>query len=168
MNCKKTSYEFDHFNILTLPILPKNGNISIHVKDMIFDYCQYRNLYGKNKNYCLLCNGDYNAYCRNMFYKMPEILILHPGRKNFGTKYNIRIDFNEKLNIQLSENLGNKIIIYTLIGIIYHLGIEGYIGHNISYCKIKDIWYEFDDNRISKIDLSTISGEGILFLIYQK
>ena len=167
-NCKKISYIFDFFNILTLPILPRDNTKIIHIEDMLIDYSRYIPLKGKNKNFCLLCKGDYDAYCRNILYKMPEILIIHPGRKNKGIKYDIKIGFKEILKVKLSENLNNNnILIYNLIGIIYHLGIEGYTGHNKAYCKINKIWYEFNDNLISQIDLNSISGEGILFLIYQ-
>ena len=100
---------------------------------------------------------------------MPEILIIHPGRKNKGIKYDIRIDFEEKLNIKLSENLTKEKIEYNLIGIIYHLGGIGYEGHNIAYCKKNDNWYKFNDDKVTKLDdIKNITGEGIILLVYQK
>jgi ubiquitin C-terminal hydrolase len=61
-----------------------------------------------------------------------------------------------------------KEIEYNLIGIIYDYGAIGYIGHNIAYCKRNNIWYEFDDDLIRKIDINKISGRGILLFIYEK
>ena len=135
---------------------------------MITDYSRKIELTGNNKNYCSICDCDYEAYVKTIFYKMPKILIIHPGRKNRGIKYDIRIHFEEKLDIKLSDNLKNKIISYNLIGKIYHYGGIGYAGHYIAYYKIDDIWYEFDDSKILKIDINKITGEGILLFVYEK
>ena len=165
-NCKETYYEFNHFNILTLPLLQKYNN-SITINNMLDDYSRDIQLTGNNKNYCLFCEGDYDAYCRNTFYEMPEILIIHPGRENKGLKFNIRIDFEENIKIKLSDNLKREIS-YNLLGIIYHLGGIGYNGHNIAICKIGENWYEFNDSNVSIIDINDLNGSGILLLIYQK
>ena len=168
-NCSNTSYEFEHFNILTLPILQKYTN-KISINNMLDDFSRKIQLIGRNRNYCSICKDEYNAYTRNIFYEMPEILIIHPGRTNKGIKYNIIIDFSEKIKIKLGDNFNLKTqeIKYNLIGLIYHFGGSGYSGHNIAYCKIMDKWYEFDDERVSPIDFKNIKGEGIILLIYQK
>ena len=72
------------------------------------------------------------------------------------------------MNIKLSDHLDIKIETYNLIGLIYHLWGVGYTGHNIAYCKIKDNWYCFNDSVVYKIDIRTISGDGVLLFIYQK
>ena len=169
-NCNKKGYVFEYFNILTLPIQSKNSKY-INLNDMLDDYTAEKNLEsnGKSKNFCLNCNNFYDAFSKIEFYDLPEILFIYPGRKKTGIKYDIRIDFKEQLEIKLSENKNNEIITYKLIGIIYHLGGVGYSGHNIAYCKRKDIWYEFNDNIVSKIyDIKDISGKGILLFIYEK
>ena len=166
--CRNTSYEFEHFNILTLPIIIKNNNKIIKINEMLNDYSKKINLTGININFCSFCDCQYDAYSNIAFYEMPEILIIHPGRKKRGIKYNIKIDFSESLTIKSSDNLRNKFITYNLIGIIYHFGLSGYVGHNVAFCKINNIWYNFDDSKVSKIDIKSFSGEGILFLIYQK
>ena len=166
-NCKKISYEFEHFNILTLPILPKYNN-NININDMLVDYSRKIDLNGKNKNFCEICNGDYDAYTRSILYEAPKILIIHPGRKKEGKKYNIKIDFEEELIIELSDNLTNNKIEYNLIGIIYHIGGNGFVGHNFAYCKINEIWYEFNDSRVNEINFNSITGEGVLLLIYKR
>ena len=165
-NCNKISYVFQHFNILTLPIFTKN-NDKINLKDMIEDYSKEQNLIKKN-NYCLICKDYHEAKSKNVFYKLPSILIIYPGRKNYGVKYNIKINFERELSIELSKNLDNKIISYNLISIIYHLGSCGEKGHNVALCNKNDIWFMFNDSEITIIDISSISGEGILLLIYQQ
>ena len=168
LKCKKTSYVFEHFNILSLPIFIKNNKNYIDLKDMIIDYNKKKFIKDKSQNYCLICN-DYNeAVSKNDFYQLPEILIIYPGRKKQGIKYNITINFEEQLNIQLSNNLYNEIITYNLFGLVYHIGGVGYSGHNIAYCKIKDNWYCFNDSETSKINIRDISGNGVLLFFYQK
>ena len=165
--CQNTSYEFEYFNILTLPILQKYAK-KININNMLEDYSRKIQLEGNNKNYCEFCDGEFNAYSRNIFYELPKILIIHPGRTNKGTKFNIKIEFKEEITISLSEKLEKQKIQFNLIGIIYHFGGCGHNGHNISYCKIGDVWYSFNDSKISKIDINEINGEGILLLIYQQ
>ena len=165
LKCGNTSYVFEHFNILNLPIFKKNNNLCL--QDMINDYTKENIINGKNENYCLKCQDFSEAKLKHNFYKLPGILIICPGRKNKGIKYNIEINFEEKIKIKLSQNIGGKEIEYNLIGIIYHYGAIGYIGHNIAYCKRNNIWYEFDDDYIRKIDINDISGKGILLFIYQ-
>ena len=135
---------------------------------MITDYSRNIELNGKNKNYCSICDCDYNASSRNIFYELPKILIIHPERKNQGIKFYASIDFEEQLDIKLSEHLKNKKISYTLIGIIYHIFSVGYKGHNIAICKIKDDWLQFNDYMISKINIKDVKGNGVLLLVYEK
>ena len=168
-NCKKISYSFEHFNIISLPIINiKNGRINI--RDMFEDYSRKIELTGRNKNYCSICENDYDGYCYNMFYETPKIFIIHPSRKSKGIKYNIPIEFEDTINIKIKNQNGKiNTIFYNLIGLIYHFGTNGYGGHNIAYCKRHKEWYEFNDSKKPrKIDIKTISGEGALLFIYQK
>ena len=166
-NCNEISYSFEHFNIISLPIIRfKNGRINI--EDMFEDYSRKIELTGRNKNYCSICEKDYDGYCYNMFYETPKIFIIHPSRKSKGIKYNIPIEFEDTINIKIKKNGEIKTVFYNLIGLIYHFGTNGYGGHNIAYCKRHKEWYEFNDSKIpKKINIKTISGEGALLFIYQ-
>ena len=63
-----------------MPILVKNQNY-INLEDMIFDYNKEKHLKDKSKNFCLICNDFNEALSKNIFYQLPEILIIYPGRK---------------------------------------------------------------------------------------
>ena len=165
-NCEKISYSFEHFNIISLPIINiKNGRININ--DMFEDYSRKIQLTGKNKNYCTICEKDYDGYCYNVFYETPKIFIIHPSRKSKGIKYNIPIDVEETININIKQNGKKTTISYNLIGLIYHFGTSGYGGHNIAFCKKGNEWYEFNDSLTKKKNIKTISGEGVLLFVYQ-
>jgi ubiquitin carboxyl-terminal hydrolase 8 len=170
-NCQNLSYVFEHFSIVSLPMIRINKN-EIDIKNMFEDYEDKIEMKGKNKYYCSICENEYDAYSQTFFYETPEILIIHPVRSNKGITYSANLKFNEVINFSpyLSQNIKNKKIFYNLIGIIYHYGTSGYGGHNIAYCKIQsNQWYEFNDSNTSKVQYFTdIKGEGVILLFYQK
>ena len=136
---------------------------------MIDDFSKETYIEKKN-NYCLNCKDYNDGKSRNVFYKLPSILIIYPGRKNNGIKSNTKISFEEDLRIKEIANLESTIILYDLIGIIYHLKEDGQKGHNVAICKKQNSWYLFNDHKISQveIDITNFSGEGILLLVYKK
>ncbi len=176
--CKQKTYVFDHFSILSLPILESSiKNEKININQMFKDYEKKIEMTGRNQNYCSNC-GKYDAYCQTFLYEMPQFLIIHPARKSKGIRFTVEILFNEKnlnnlnttLNVTqyISKNMKEKEISYELIGIIYHYGLTGYDGHNIAYCKKGNSWYEFNDSIVEKMENIQISGKGIIIFIFQK
>ena len=170
INCKKETYVFEHFCIISLPMLNiKNGIIDI--KNMLMDYEKEIKMEGNNKNYCSICEDEYDAIYQNFFYETPEILIIHPARKNKGNTYSVDINFEETIDLTpyLSKNIKKKLkIVYELFGIIYHTGTSGYGGHNFSFCKIKNNWYEFNDSNIRQVSFDEIMGKGVILMFYKK
>ena len=167
-HCKILTYVFEHFSIISLPMLRiKHGEIDI--KDMFEDYEKKIEMKGNNKNYCSICEDEYNAYCQTFFYETPKILIIHPARNNKGPTYSAKLKFNEIINLTpyLSKNISKRIF-YNLSGLIYHFGTSGYGGHNIAYCKKKDQWYEINDSSVEKYSFSDIDTKGVILLVYKK
>ena len=181
--CKQKTYVFDHFSILSLPILESSiKNKSININQMFEDYEKKIEMTGSNQNYCSKCRKYNNAYCQTFFYEMPQFLIIHPARKSKGIRFNAEIilnenefndtfnDLNATLNVTqfISENMNENNVSYQLIGIIYHYGITGYGGHNIAFCKKGNFWYECNDSKVEKMQNNHISGKGIILLFYEK
>ena len=81
----------------------------------------------------------------------PEILIILLNRGK-GTQYNIKILFEEDLDLFNYIEMKNTGYKYKLIGVITHLGESGMSGHFIAYCRdpISSEWYQFNDSLVNK------------------
>ena len=66
-----------------------------------------------------------------------------------------------------SENTNNKVYKYELYGINIRIRFNFDSGHYYSYCKKKNNWYRFNDNKINKIDDITEIDEDINMLFYK-
>ena len=92
----------------------------------------------------------------SMFLSNNEILRVSGCKANESCIYEIRV-----IN---AYHLGIKV--YDCYAICNHIGKANY-GHYYSYCKIKDNWYNFNDNNVSKID-DTIINSNAYCLFYIK
>ena len=79
------------------------------------------------------------------------VLILNRGKENI---YNVKLDFYEKIEITdyVLEKETPKII-YTLYGVITHIGQSGPSAHFIASCKspVDFKWYKYNDAIVTKI-----------------
>ena len=54
-----------------------------------------------------------------------------------------------------------------LLGIIYHMGSLDK-GHYYSILKIRDKWFKFNDNKVSKLSNFELKSKDVCALIYEK
>ncbi len=87
---------------------------------------------------------------------LPKYLIIQLKRFNPDlTKNTTDITFpisNLNLKNYLSEDIKNENANYNLIGIIAQSGGDLATGHYIAYTKRNKVWYQFDDEKIKKLD----------------
>ena len=154
---KKISYNFDPFNILTLPI-----NDCKNIYDCLDKFILPEYLDDEKKITSSL-----------KLWKSPQYLIIQLKRfdglyKNFSfIEYPIdNLNLN-KYNIGYDKDNS----IYELIGVGIHLGTDNN-GHYISLTKHNDEWYEFDDSNIYKISIEDINkkiiNKNAYILMYKK
>ena len=101
------------------------------------------------------------------------ILILNRGKGNI---YDVKLIFNEIINISNYAILKDSPnLIYSLYGVITHIGQSGPSAHFIASCKspVDQKWYRYNDSIISPISNDNIQKEIIDFgtpyiLFYQK
>ena len=121
----------------------------------IFSYNQKNDYYtGNNKNYCKVCKKLCDTLYTSKIFFSPNvlILILNRGKNNI---YNVKLDFN--LAIDLTQFVLKRdvpFIIYSLYGVITHIGQSGPNAHFVATCKspIDHKWYRYNDSIVSPIN----------------
>ena len=150
-----------------------NQNNIVTIYDC-FLYNQKTELFnGENQNYCNLCKQLCNSWYTSKIYISPNVLVLILNRGK-GNIYNVKLDFNETIDITqfvLQKDIPQ--IIYTLYGVITHIGQSGPSAHFVASCKssIDNKWYRYNDalvNPISNIQKEVIEFGTPYILFYQK
>ena len=99
------------------------------------------------------------------------ILILNRGKGNI---YNVKLEFEEKINItQFVVEKEEQQIIFTLYGVITHIGQSGPSAHFIASCisPVDHKWYRYNDsivNPINDLRKEVIDFGTPYILFYQK
>ena len=174
-------YNYGIFNVLIFPLeevrkmrygMNSNNNI-VNLYDC-FQFNQKTDLFtGDNKNYCNICKQLWDSEYTSRIYLSPNILILilNRGKDNM---YKVKIDFGESLDITqyVSFQTGQRQL-YSLYGVITHIGQSGPYAHFVASCKspIDGYWYRYNDALVSPIndfkkDIYNLGNPYILF--YQK
>ena len=138
-----------------------------------FDFDRKVNLMsGENQMYCnnCKCNTDCTI-CTNLVTG-PEILIIILNRGQ-GIEFDVKINFEEELDLSNYIQFNNKSRMYQLIGVITHIGESSMSGHFIAYCKdpISGKWHKYNDAMVNEVE--NFQNEVINFampylLFYQK
>ena len=176
-------YNYQIFNSLIFPLeevknmknkLIQNFNNNTVTLNDCFSYYTQSNLFnGQNQNYCNICRQLSDSVYTTRIYSGPNILIiiLNRGRNNI---YNIKLDFNETIDLtQFIIKKDMPLIIYSLYGVITHIGESGPNAHFVASCKspIDENWYRYNDSMVNLIkdikkDIIDFGSPYILF--YQK
>ena len=124
-----------------------------------FDFNQKDELMcGDNQIYCNKCRQNSDSIYGNKIFTLPDILImiLNRGKDNI---YKVIIDFPMEIDLSkyvLSNINKNEKYIYSIYGVITHIGESGGAGHFIASCKSpvendKDKWFRYNDAYVSPI-----------------
>jgi ubiquitin C-terminal hydrolase len=180
-------YNYGIFNCLIFPLeevknlkLKNNMNQGINNSDNIvniydcFNFYQKSDLFtGDNKYFCNICKQLYDSIYTCKIFTSPNylILILNRGKGNI---YNVKLDFPEIINITdyVLEKESPKII-YSLYGVVTHIGQSGPNAHFIASCKspVDGKWYRYNDaivNMITDVKKEIIDFGTPYILFYQK
>ena len=79
------------------------------------------------------------------------ILLLNRGN---GIEFNVKINFEEDLDLSNFIEMKNTGFKYRLIGVITHIGESGMGGHFIAYCKdiFSNTWYKYNDAIVTEVN----------------
>jgi ubiquitin C-terminal hydrolase len=164
--------QFNQFNQFNYQNNFINNNNEVNIIDC-FNYNQKVNfMTGENSMYCNRCRVNCDCSMWTYLVTGPEILIIILNRGK-GIEFNIKIYFEEYLDLSNFIEYKNTGCKYQLIGVITHIGESSMSGHFISYCKdpIKGDWYKYNDAIVNKVE--NFQNEVINFampylLFYQK
>ena len=163
-------YNYGIFNVLIFPLeevknmkinaLQNNGQININNINRVsiyecFLFNQKSDLFvGENKNYCNICKQLWDSLYTPKIFIAPNILIIILNRGK-GNIYNIKLEFNEVIDItQFVVEKDKPQIIYSLYGVITHLGESGPNAHFMASCKspVDNKWYRYNDAMVNPIN----------------
>ena len=150
-----------------------NQNNQVTIYDCFFYNQKSEYFTGENRNYCNVCNQLYDSIYTTKIFISPTILILilNRGKNN---KYNIKLDFNEVIDItQFVMQKEKPQIAYSLYGVITHIGESGPNAHFVASCKspVDNKWYRYNDafvNPISDIQKEIVDFGTPYILFYEK
>ena len=183
-------YNYGIFNCLIFPLeevknmknnlLKNNNQININIDNnrvTIYDcfyYNQKSDLFtGENKNYCNVCKKLWDSIYTSRIFSSPNILILILNRGK-GNIFNVKLDFNEVIDItQFVIQKDKPQLIYSLYGVITHIGESGPNAHFMASCRspVDNKWYRYNDamvNPINNIQKEIIDFGTPYILFYQK
>ena len=163
-----TSYYINNINNFN-----NNQNNCVNLYDC-FLYNQKTDIFtGENRNYCNMCKQLFDSLYTSKIYSSPKflILILNRGKNNI---FDVKLNFGIELDITEFVTLKDKpTLIYSLYGVITHIGQSGPNAHFVASCKspIDNNWYRYNDAFVSPItniqkDIIEFGTPYILF--YQK
>ena len=147
--CNSAINQFNYFNYQNNFI----NNNEVTIIDC-FEYNKKINyMTGQNAMYCNQCKITCNCSMCTYLVTGPEILILLLNRGK-GIEFNIKIYFEENLNLSNYIEYKNTGFNYKLIGVITHIGESSMSGHFIAYCRdpINDEWYKYNDALVNKVE----------------
>ena len=129
-------------------------NNSVNIYDCFF-YNQKSDLFsGENQNYCNICKQLCNSVYTSKIFTSPKILvlILNRGKDNI---YNVKLEFSEIIDItQFVLRRDIPQMIYSLYGVITHIGQSGPSAHFVASCKssVDNKWYRYNDSMVYSIN----------------
>ena len=153
-----------------------NSNIINNNVVSIFDCFDYdrkiNNMNGDNRMFCNNCRMSTDSIQTTSLMTGPETLIILLNRGK-GLEFNVKIIFEENLNLDNYISYKNTGYKYKLIGVITHIGESGMGGHFIAYCREPktNSWSKYNDAIVT--DVKDFQKEVIDFatpylLFYQK
>ena len=167
-NCGFESYSCQ--KLLDIPLLLPMKSRETDLLSLIKDYLKEEIIEWSDE--CENCKNKNMKHQKTIkFSILNDILILSLQRFDpfLSMKSSIRVSFEDILDLKdfCDEDLYKLNTRYKLYGTINHIGNINY-GHYYSYIKINDMWYEFNDSIVKKINYMEYNSSSVCVLFYQK
>ena len=170
-SCNSTAHNIQCFNILSFALEEvkkfKESQNVINIYDC-FDFYQKQDfMIGENKINCNLCHRLSNSINQTKIIISPNILIINLDRGK-GIKDNIKISFDEYLELKNYIYYPESPHFYELIGIICHLNSSDMNKNFIAFCKNSENikWYKFNDEIVKESNIIEALNCGIPYVLF--
>ena len=172
LNCNITNHNVQCYNILFFPLeevrkfkgYPQN---IVHLYDC-FDYNQKQDfMMGQNQISCNYCHQMANAVYQTQIIISPNVLIINLNRGK-GLMYDIKIIFEEYLELKNYIYYEQSPHYYELIGVVSHLGGSDMSGHFIAFCKNSENlkWYKYNDAIVTESSFQEVISFGVPYALF--
>ena len=122
---------------------------------------------GQNQIYCNYCKRMSTSENNTTLIVGPQVLIINLNRGK-GLQFNIKILFDEYLDISdfIYYKQGN--VKYKLIGVVTHFGPSGESGHFIAFCKsfVDNNWYKYNDAIVTLSSFYEVQKTGVPYILF--
>ena len=177
--CNSSLFNYQTFNFLIFPLAQvlnnkiQSGNSVNNNEVTLYDCFQYNQIYSPlNDYYCVMCKNTSQGMYATYLSVLPNIIIIILNRGE-GLQYNVKIKFDENLNLKNYVEYFKEDSFYELIGVVTHYGQSGASGHFMARCKspINGLGYLYNDALIKKLEYFTyenFSESNPYILFYKK
>ena len=173
-NCNITNHDIQLFKILDFS-LEKIRKFKGYQQNIVniydcFDYNQKQEIMvGPNQIFCNYCSQVSNGFFKTMIIISPNVLIINLNRGK-GITYNVKILFEEYLNIKNYIYYKNSPYYYELVGVVSYYGtfdINKY-EHFVAFCKNSENlkWYKYNDSIVTESSFNDILNSGLPCLLF--
>ena len=173
INCKSQLHNVQVSNILFFPLeevrkyKKYNAETPVTIIDC-FEYNQRCDVY--ESYYCNGCNNNNStAISFTRFLYTPRVLVINLNRGK-GIQFNVKINFDEFIDIKNFVVAKESPYKYELIGVICHFGESGMGGHFIAFCKHFTYqgskWYKFNDAFVEECTFNDVKTSGMPYVLF--
>ena len=172
LNCKIITHNIQCFNILIFPLeevrkfTNKIGNI-VNIYEC-FEYNQKDDyILGENQIFCKNCRMMTNSINKVKLIICPNILVINLNRGK-GLQFDVKLYFEEYLNIKNYVYYAKSPSFYELIGIVTHFGPSSMSGHFIAFCKsyFDNKWYKYNDSTVTESSFEAARNTGVPYILF--
>jgi ubiquitin C-terminal hydrolase len=166
--CGFESYSFQ--KLLDIPLLLPMKIRETDLISLIKEYLKEETLdWSKECEKCKKANLEHIKKIKLSMINDVVIFSLQRIDPYFSMKSNCYVSYKEYIDLKdfCDYDLFKENTKYRLFGTINHIGNIDY-GHYYAYVRIGDIWYEFNDSIVKKINSMDLKSSSVCALFYEK
>ena len=172
LNCQLITNNIQCFNFLIFPLeevrkFKNNMQNIVNIYECFEYYQKDEFMMGQNQIHCNYCKLMSNSINKAKLIICPNVLIIILNRGK-GLQFDIKLTFDEYLNIKNFIFYPQSPSFYELIGIVTHFGPSSMGGHFIAFCKsfVDQQWYKYNDAQVNLSSFGEAKNVGVPYILF--